>query len=87
MVYGNFIASGFRRDVIDDIRIVARTDVTAVVARGFEPVRIERELLARAFDLACELEKHVAREASESDMTNELAEQTALINIGRRRAA
>ena len=72
---------------MDDIRIAARTDVTAVVARGFEPVRIERQLLARAFDLVCELEKQVAQEASESETTKELAEQTALINIGRTRAA
>jgi hypothetical protein len=31
----------------------ARNDATAVVARAYEPTRIENELLAQTFDLVC----------------------------------
>jgi len=54
----------------------------AMVARGFEPVRIERQLLARAFDLVCEAEM---RASSLSDPT--MAEPSTAGNVERRRAA
>lgn len=41
---------------MDDSRVQACNDATAMVTRGFEPVRIEQQLLARAFDLVCEVD-------------------------------
>ena len=64
----------------------AGSDMTAVVARGFEPVRIERLLLARAFDLVCELDVKIssaAREAAEQPRT----EQSSASDREGRRAA
>ena len=39
---------------MDELKMQAQKDVTSSVARDFEPTRIERQLLARAFDLLCE---------------------------------
>ena len=39
---------------MDDSQKQARGDATAMVSREFEPVRIERQLLVRAFDLVYE---------------------------------
>lgn len=38
---------------MDGSKKLASSDATAVVAREFEPTRIERELLAQTFDLLC----------------------------------
>lgn len=46
---------------MDELRKLASRDVIARVARDFEPVRIERQLLARAFDLACESKKRAGQ--------------------------
>jgi hypothetical protein len=70
-------------DGMDDSRTHACNDATAAVSRGFEPVRIERQLLARAFDLACEIDSHEIR-SSQRDPT---VEQRDSDNLERRRAA
>ncbi len=75
---------------MDDSRMQARTVVTAMVARDFEPVRIERQLLARAFDLVCEVDTQThgpTQEVAEPSTTDQAAEQPASIDIERRRAA
>lgn len=65
---------------MDDSQMQARGDATAMVSRNFEPVRIERQLLARAFDLLCE------RDALTVGPPQKLAEQPAG-DVERRRAA
>lgn len=51
-----FTATGtlkFWSDVMDDSQMQAGNDATALVSRDFEPVRIERQLIVRAFELVC----------------------------------
>ncbi len=67
---------------MDDSAKQAIQGAIAMVARGFEPVRIERQLLARAFELVCEVE---LRAASLSDLT--MADPSRTGNVERRRAA
>jgi len=66
---------------MDDSPRQASKGAIAMVARGFEPVRIERQLLARAFELVCEVE---LRASSLSDFT--VAEPSGTGNVERRRA-
>ena len=70
---------------MDDSRLHACKDVAAMVARGFEPVRIERQLLARAFDLVCEMDMRTFRRAEEVTERS-MAEQPATDGVERRRA-
>ena len=72
---------------MENMPLVARMDATAMVARDFEPVRIERQLLAHTFDLVCEIAKRPKEEESKSPTTSDLAELTASIDMERRRAA
>ncbi len=59
---------------------------TAVVARGFEPVRIERQLLARVFDLVCEIEKRASQSVA-GIPERPIAEQQIAVSSARRRRA
>ncbi len=59
------------------------TAMAAMVARRFEPVRIERQLLARAFDLVCEVEKR-ASGAATAVPERAIAEQPIAGSIARR---
>lgn len=71
---------------MDDSRMQARRDAIAMVARDFEPVRIERQLIARAFDLVCEMDMRTSRR-TQGVTEQALAEQLATSNMERRRAA
>ena len=73
--YGDWIISGFGSDDMDDSRMQARTVVTAMVARGFEPVRIERQLLVRAFDLVCQVDTQT------HGPTQEVGEQSTVLSV------
>ena len=75
---------------MDDRQVQARMDATAMVARDFEPVRIEHQLLARAFDLVCEIEARTSfplREVTEPSTDDPSPEDSASIDLERRRAA
>ena len=50
---------------MDDMRMHARNDATSLVARDFEPTRIERQLLARAFELLCEIQSQPTENAED----------------------
>ncbi len=67
---------------MDDSPRQASKDAMAMVARGFEPVRIERQLLARAFELVYEVE---LRASCLSDLT--MADPSSTGNVEKRRAA
>ena len=62
------------------------TAVAAMVARGFEPVRIERQLLARVFDLVCEIEKPASQSVA-AIPERAIAEQQIAGSLARRRRA
>jgi len=67
---------------MDDSPRQASKNAIAMVARGFEPIRIERQLLARAFELVCEVE---LRASSLSDPA--MGEPSTAGNAERRRSA
>ena len=62
---------------MDGSRNNTRNDVTAVVAREFEPTRIEHELLAQTFDLACKDAVATQAVSSRSSTTSQKAISTA----------
>ena len=70
---------------MDDMRMHARNDATSVVARDFEPTRIERQLLARAFELLCEIQSQPTAASPRNDQL--VSEQSACTEFDRRRAA
>jgi len=71
---------------MDDSRTQARNGATAMVSRGFEPARIERHLLARAFDLVCEIDAQAI--GSTQEVTgHSTVEQRDSSDIEGRRAA
>lgn len=70
---------------MDDSRMRAGRDVIAMVARGFEPVRIERQLLARAFDLVCDMEG--STQSTRGVTEQSMSERPVTHNIERRRVA
>jgi len=75
---------------MDDRPMQALACATAMVARDFEPVRIERQLLARTFDLVCEIDARTSlllQEEAEHSTDDQTTEQSASINVERRRAA
>ena len=64
----------------------AGSGAIAMVARGFEPVRIERQLLARAFDLVCESQAQVSSPSPRAyDPTNHV--RPIAVDVERRRVA
>ena len=70
----------------------AGNDVTTIVAREFQPTRIEQELLAQAFDLVCRRSAVAQEGASNSftigqDASRTVSEQPAQARIVGRRAA
>ena len=71
---------------MDDSWMQARSDATAMVARDFEPVRIERQLIARAFDLVSEIDMRTSR-PMQGVTEQAMAERLATSNMERRRAA
>lgn len=70
---------------MDSTALTTRADATATVARDFKPVRIERQLLARAFDLVCDIANRSTEEESKS-LTN-LDSPNSEVTVERRRAA
>jgi len=67
---------------MDDSLRQAGNDAIAMVARDFDPVRIEQQLLARAFDLVCKAEMRT------SDLiAPPMPERSAAGDVERRRAA
>jgi hypothetical protein len=72
-------------DVMDDFKTNACKDVTASVSRDFEPIRIERQLLARAFDLLCETQSHAT--AVNCNENPRVQVQPTTSNVGQRRIA
>ena len=72
--------SRFGSDVMDDLQKQAGGDATALVSRGFEPVRIERQLIVRAFELVCD------RKAMKVGSPDDVTEQSTG-DAKRRRAA
>lgn len=70
---------------MDDFKTNACKDVTASVSRDFEPIRIERQLLARAFDLLCEIQpQEMAANCNENPRVQG---QPTTPNVGQRRIA
>ena len=72
---------------MDSTALTTRADVTAMVARDFEPVRIERQLLAHAFDLVCEIANRSTEEQSKSPTNIDSPDNTVSVDMERRRAA
>ncbi len=77
---------------MDGPRNHARNDVTAVVAREFEPTRIEHQLLAQTFDLVCKGVIDSQEASTNSAMTNHTTTSAARhlpagVDGARRRAA
>ncbi len=72
---------------MDSTALTTRADATATVARDFEPVRIERQLLARAFDLVCDIAASSTEEESNSPTNIDLPAGTVTVDVERRRAA
>ncbi len=66
---------------MDDLRMPAWSDATAMVARDFEPTRIERQLLVRAFELLCEIQ------SSHHGSDQLVSKQSASAEFDRRRIA
>ena len=66
---------------MDSTALATRIDATAIVARDFEPVRIERQLLAHAFDLACEIANRSSEGPSKSSANLELPDNTDSVNV------
>lgn len=72
---------------MDSTALITRADATAMIARGFEPVRIERQLLAHAFDLVCEIANQSTEEQSKSTPNVDSPANTVSADVERRRAA
>jgi len=75
---------------MDNSQTQARDGATAMVSRGFEPVRIERHLLARVFDLVCEIDAQAigsTQEVTGHSTVDLTAEQRDSSDIEGRRAA
>ena len=72
---------------MDSTALTARADATAMVARDFEPVRIERQLLAHAFDLVCEIAIRSTEEQSKPPTNIDSPDSIVSIDMERRRAA
>ena len=70
---------------MDDMKMPARNDATSLVARDFEPTRIERQLLARAFELLYEIQSQPTVASPRTDQL--VSEQSACTEFDRRRAA
>jgi hypothetical protein len=70
---------------MDDMRTQARNDATSLVARDFEPTRIERQLLARAFELLCEIQSQPTAASPGNDQL--VSEQSPCVEFAKRRAA
>ena len=72
---------------MDSTALITRADATAMVARDFEPVRIERQLLAHAFDLVCDIANRSTEEQSRSPTNIDSPDNTGFVDEERRRAA
>lgn len=72
---------------MDSTALTTGADATAVIARDFEPVRIERQLLAHAFDLVCEIAMRSTEEQSKSPTNTDSPGNTISVDMERRRAA
>ena len=72
---------------MDSTALTTRADATAMVARDFEPVRIERQLLAHAFDLVCEIANRSTEEQFKSSTNTDSPDNTISVDMERRRAA
>ena len=70
---------------MDDLRLQARNEATSKVARDFEPTRIERQLLAHAFELVYEIHTHTVPKPPQEDEQS-IVEQPAAIDMGRKAA-
>ena len=70
---------------MDDTRMHARNDATSQVARDFQPTRIERQLLARAFELLYEIQSQPTAASSRNDQL--ILDQSACAEFDRRRSA
>ena len=72
---------------MDDMRMHARNDATSLslIARDFEPTRIERQLLARAFELLCEIQSQPTAASPHNDQL--VSEQSVCTEFNRRRVA
>jgi len=71
---------------MDNLSKQAGSGAIAMMARGFEPVRIERQLLARAFDLVCESRTQVSAPTPRAcDPTTPV--QPIAVDVERRRVA
>lgn len=71
---------------MDDSSKQAGNDAMAIVARSFEPARIERQLLAHVFDLVCEAERLGSSSASSLGDCS-IAKPSTVGNVERRRVA
>jgi len=72
---------------MDSTALTTRVDATAMIARDFEPVRIERQLLAHAFDLVCDIANRPSEEQSKSPPNMDSPDNTVSVDMERRRAA
>jgi hypothetical protein len=72
---------------MDSTALTTRVDATATVSRDYEPVRIERQLLARAFDLVCDIANQATEEQSKSPMNIDSPVNTVSVDMRRRPAA
>ena len=70
---------------MDDMRTQARNDVTSQVARDFQPTRIERQLLARAFELLYEIQSQPTAASPGNDQL--ISVQSACAEFDGRRSA
>ena len=71
---------------MDDVQKCASKNAMATVARSFAPVRIERQLLARAFDLVCDVDPRTPQPTPGRD-DHAMAGRRLAVNAERRRAA
>lgn len=71
---------------MDDSLRQAGNDAMAMVARSYEPVRIERQLLSRTFDLVCDVRAPMSASTPRSDDTA-ISAQPFTEEIERRRVA
>lgn len=70
---------------MDDLQMQACNDATATVARGFEPVRIEWQLLVRAFELVCAIDLRTPQAPEESEQV--IVDERSRTNVEGSRAA
>ena len=72
---------------MDGTALTTRADATAMVSRDYEPVRTESQLLARAFDLVCDIANQSTEEQSKSPMNIDSPVNTVSVDMRRRPAA